>query len=84
VHPAQITPWKHQLQQKVPQIFLARRAKREHDQEALQAPLYQQTHPERRVCPYWLRGVPITRNQVWSTDITDISGSMRGLSPGWR
>ena len=32
-----------------------------------------QPHPERRVYPYLLRGVPITRvNQVWSTDITYI------------
>jgi len=30
-------------------------------------------HPDRRVYPYLLRGVPITRvNQVWSTDITYI------------
>jgi putative transposase len=42
VHPTQITHWKHQLQQEVPQIFSARRAKREQDQEALQAQLYQQ------------------------------------------
>ena len=42
VHPTQITHWKHQLQQEVPQIFSARRAQREHDQEALQAQLYQQ------------------------------------------
>ena len=45
VHPTQITHWKHQLQQEVPQIFSARRAKREHDQEALQAQLYQQIGP---------------------------------------
>jgi putative transposase len=32
-----------------------------------------QPYPERRVYPYLLRGVPITRvNQVWSTDITYI------------
>jgi putative transposase len=30
-------------------------------------------HPEHRLYPYLLRGVPITRvNQVWSTDITSI------------
>ena len=30
-------------------------------------------HPEHRIYPYWLRGVPVTRvNQVWSTDITYI------------
>jgi transposase-like protein len=42
VHPTQITHWKHQLHKEVPQIFSARRAKQEHDQEALQAQLYQQ------------------------------------------
>ena len=42
VHPTQITHWKHRLQKEVPQIFSARRDKREHDQEALQAQLYQQ------------------------------------------
>jgi putative transposase len=32
-----------------------------------------QPHPERRIYPYLLRGVPITRvDQVWSTDITSI------------
>jgi putative transposase len=31
-----------------------------------------QPHPERCVCPYRLRGVPITRNQVWSIDSTYI------------
>jgi putative transposase len=36
-------------------------------------PRLSQPHPERRVYPYLLRGVPITRvNQVWSTDITYI------------
>jgi putative transposase len=34
-------------------------------------PRLSQPHPEHRVYPYLLRGVPITRvNQVWSTDIT--------------
>jgi putative transposase len=42
VHPTQITHWKHQLQKEVPEIFSARRAKREHDHEAFQAQLYQQ------------------------------------------
>ena len=42
VHPTQITPWKHQLHKEVPDIFSARRAKREHDHEAFQAQLYQQ------------------------------------------
>ena len=42
MHPTQITPWNQQLQKEVPEIFSARRAKREHDHEAFQAPLYQQ------------------------------------------
>ena len=42
VHPTQITHWKHRLQQEMPEIFSARRAKREDAQEALQAQLYQQ------------------------------------------
>ena len=41
VHPTQITHWKHQFQKEVPHIFSARRDKREHDQEAFQAQLYQ-------------------------------------------
>jgi transposase-like protein len=45
VHPTQITPWKHQRQKEVPQIFSASRAKRAHDQDALQARLYQQIGP---------------------------------------
>jgi len=43
VHPTQIAHWKHRLQKEMPEIFSARRAKHEHDQEAFQAPLYQQT-----------------------------------------
>ena len=42
VHPTQIAHWKPRLQQEMPEIFSARRAKREQDQEALQAQLYQQ------------------------------------------
>src|SRR5215471_73305 len=42
VHPTQIAHWKHRLQKEMPEIFSARRAKREQDQEALQAQLYQQ------------------------------------------
>jgi transposase-like protein len=41
VHPTQIAHWKHRLQKEMPEIFSARRAKREHDQEAFQAQLYQ-------------------------------------------
>ena len=42
VHPTQIAHWKHRLQKEMPEIFSARRAKREHDAEAFQAQLYQQ------------------------------------------
>lgn len=42
MHPTQITHWKHRLHKEMPEIFSARRAKRAHDQEAFQAPLYQQ------------------------------------------
>ena len=36
-------------------------------------PRLSQPHPERRIYPDWLRGVPMTRvNQVWSPDITSI------------
>ena len=42
VHPTQIAHWKHRLQKEMPEIFSARRAKREQDQEAFQAQLYQQ------------------------------------------
>jgi transposase-like protein len=41
VHPTQIAPWKHRLQKEMPEIFSARRAKRDQDQEALQAQFYQ-------------------------------------------
>lgn len=42
VHPTQIAKWKKQLQNELPQIFSSRREKRDQDQEALQAQLYQQ------------------------------------------
>jgi transposase len=42
VHPTQITHWNQQLQKEVPDIFSARRAKREHDHEAFQAQWSQQ------------------------------------------
>src|SRR5215211_5926621 len=42
VHPTPIAPWTHRLQKEMPEIFSARRAKREQGQEALQAQLYQQ------------------------------------------
>ena len=42
VHPTQIAHWKHRLHKEMPEIFSARRAKREHEHEAFQAQLYQQ------------------------------------------
>jgi transposase-like protein len=42
VHPTQITHWKHRVQKEMPDIFSARRDKRERNQEAQQAYLYQQ------------------------------------------
>jgi transposase-like protein len=42
VHPTQIAHWKHRLHKEMADIFSARRAKREQDQEALHAQLYQQ------------------------------------------
>ena len=42
VHPTQIAHWKHRLQQEMSEIFSVRRDKRERDQEAFQAQLYQQ------------------------------------------
>jgi transposase len=42
VHPTQIAHWKHRLHKEMPDIFSARRAKREDEHEALQAQLYQQ------------------------------------------
>jgi putative transposase len=42
VHPTQMAHWKQRLHKAMPDIFSTRRAKREQDQEALQAQLYQQ------------------------------------------
>lgn len=42
VHPTQVAHWKHRLHKEMPDIFSARRDKRERDQEAFQAQLYQQ------------------------------------------
>jgi transposase-like protein len=42
VHPTQIAHWKHRLQKEMPEMFSARRAKREQDHEAFQAQLSQQ------------------------------------------
>jgi transposase-like protein len=41
-HPTQIAHWKHRLQKEMSEICSGRRDKRERDQEALQAQLYQQ------------------------------------------
>jgi transposase-like protein len=42
VHPTQIAHWKHRLHKEMPDIFSARRDKRDRDQQAFQAQLYQQ------------------------------------------
>jgi putative transposase len=42
VHPTQIAHWKHRLHKEMSEIFSVRRDKREREQEALQAQLYQQ------------------------------------------
>jgi transposase-like protein len=42
VHPTQIAHWKHRLQKEMPEIFSVRRTRREDEQAALQAQLYQQ------------------------------------------
>ena len=42
MHPTPIAHWKHRLQQAMADLFSARRAKQERDQEACQAQLYQQ------------------------------------------
>ena len=42
VHPTQLAHWKHRLPKEMPELFSARRAKREHDHEACEAQLYQQ------------------------------------------
>ena len=41
-HPPQIAHWNHRLHKAMPDIFSARRDKRDRDQEAFQAQLYQQ------------------------------------------
>ena len=42
MHPTPIAHWKHRLQQAMADLFSARRAKQERDQEACQAQFYQQ------------------------------------------
>ena len=42
VHPSQITKWKKQLLESLPEIFSCRQQKDRQDQEALMARLYQQ------------------------------------------
>lgn len=62
VHPTQITTWKKHLQNELPQIFLTRREKHEHDQEAFQAQLYQQIG-QLKVALDWLK-----KNLAFSTE----------------
>ena len=54
MHPTQITHWQHQLHKEVPELFSARRAKREHDHEAFHAQLYQQIG-QRKVALAWVK-----------------------------
>ena len=54
VHPTQIAHWKHRLQKEMSEIFSARRAQREPDQAAFEAPLYQQIGP-RKVALDWMK-----------------------------
>ena len=42
VHPNQITQWKKQLLESLPEIFSRRRRNEQHEQEKLMAQLYQQ------------------------------------------
>ena len=42
VHPTQIAKWKKQALEELPGVFSSRRARREQDEEALKARLYQQ------------------------------------------
>ena len=52
VHPTKLTPWTHRLHKEMPEIFSARRDKREHDPAALHAQRYQQIGP-RKVALDW-------------------------------
>jgi putative transposase len=54
VHPTQIAHWKHRLHKELPDIFSVRRDKRERDQEAFQAQLYQHIG-QRKVEVDWLK-----------------------------
>ena len=54
MHPTQIAHWKHRLHKEMAEIFSARRAKQEQDQEALQAQVYQQIG-QRKVELDWLK-----------------------------
>ena len=54
VHPTQIAHWKHRLHKEMPEIFSARRAKRAHDQEAVEAQLSQQIG-QRKVELDWVK-----------------------------
>jgi hypothetical protein len=45
VHPTHIAHWKQRLHKELPDMFSVRRDKRERDQEAFQAQLYQHIGP---------------------------------------
>ena len=82
VHPTQIAHWKHRLQKEMPEIFSVRRAKREDEYAALQAPLYQQIG-QLDITPY---GRPMVQQHIPSSrrcslDIQS-SASRRYIHPG--
>ena len=54
VHPTPIAHWNHRLHKEMPEMFSARRAKHEHDQEAFHAQLYQQIG-QRKVELDWVK-----------------------------
>jgi putative transposase len=54
VHPNQVTTWKKQALESLPELFSARRATAARDEEALKAQLYQQIG-QLKVEPDWLK-----------------------------
>ena len=68
VHPTQIAHWKHRRQKEIPDIFSARRAKREHDHEAFQAQLYQREYRKfKRPFPPPVSAYPVPPYSRWGT-----------------
>ena len=62
VPPTQITPWKPQRHKEGPQIFSARRDKRELDQEARPAPFYQHIGPRQVELDWWKKQLDVPRD----------------------